>query len=415
MELSNSIEANGLLHPPVVREAESPGTYCLVAGERRLRAVQDIWGLGGSVRFAGNLIPEGSIPVSSLGDLSPLEAMEAELDENIRRTDLTLQERIAAVAKLNDLRTAQRAAQGLPPPTTADIAEEVRGSREGGFQADTRKEIILAKHLDNPVVRDAKNLREAWKALKRDETRKKNEQLAMEVGKVLRSESHTVLNLDCIEWMEKADAESFDVILTDPPYGMGADEFGDAGGIRDNVVAHGYTDDYKSFVKLMMDFAPQSFRIAKPQSHLYLFCDIDRFYELRDTFELAGWTVHRTPLIFVKPGGIRAPWPDGGPQRKYELILYARKGSRPVNFMAGDVLTFPADSNLGHSAQKPIALYTELLRRSANPGDAVLDPFAGTGPVLPAAHTLKCRATAIERDPGAYGIAVGRLEDLGHA
>ena len=414
MELSNSIEANGLLHPVVVRVAPDGGFF-LVAGERRLRAIQDVWGLGGTLRFAGADIPEGSIPATDLGELSYLEAMEAELDENIRRTDLTLQERIAAVAKLAELRTAQRAEQGLPPPTAADIAEEVRGSSEGRNQADTRKELILAKHLDNPVVREAKTLKEAWKGLQREEIRKKNEQRTLEVGKVAKDERHSVLNLDCLEWIKAAPEESFDVILTDPPYGMSADEFGDSGGIRSNVVAHAYKDDYEGFHALMSVLCPESFRIAKPQAHLYCFCDIDRFHELRDFFELAGWQVHRTPLIFVKPGGIRAPWPDGGPQRKYELILYARKGDRPVNFMAGDVLTFPADANLGHSAQKPVGLYHELLRRSARPGDSVLDPFAGTGPIIPAADALKCRATAIERDPVAYGIATKRLEDLGNA
>ena len=35
---------------------------------------------------------------------------------------------------------------------------------------------------------------------------------------------------------------------------------------------------------------------------------------------------------------MRAPWPDSGPQRKYETLLYAVKGKRPVLKMAGDVL-----------------------------------------------------------------------------
>jgi DNA modification methylase len=57
-------------------------------------------------------------------------------------------------------------------------------------------------------------------------------------------------------------------------------------------------------------------------------------------------------------------------------------------------------------------LYYDLLRRSVSPGDRVLDPFAGSGPILPAAQELKCRATALEIDPAAFGIGVKRLEKL---
>jgi DNA modification methylase len=80
--------------------------------------------------------------------------------------------------------------------------------------------------------------------------------------------------------------------------------------------------------------------------------------------------------------------------------------------MAGDVLDFPADTNLGHAAQKPVALYRELLSRSCLPGQLVLDPFCGSGPIFPAAHELKVRATGIELDQGSYGIAVKRVESL---
>jgi DNA modification methylase len=50
--------------------------------------------------------------------------------------------------------------------------------------------------------------------------------------------------------------------------------------------------------------------------------------------------------------------------------------------------------------------------RSITPGDMVLDPFGGTGPILPAAHELKCKATYIEQDPVPYGIAAKRLAEL---
>ena len=80
--------------------------------------------------------------------------------------------------------------------------------------------------------------------------------------------------------------------------------------------------------------------------------------------------------------------------------------------MLGDVLDYPPDSNLGHAAQKPVALFEDLLRRSVLPGQAVLDPFCGSGPVFPAAHVMKVRATGIEMDQASYGIACKRIAAL---
>ena len=99
-------------------------------------------------------------------------------------------------------------------------------------------------------------------------------------------------------------------------------------------------------------------------------------------------------------------------ERLSETILYAVKGKRTTLRMAGDILDYPSDSNLGHSAQKPVALFEDLLRRSVLPGNTVLDPFCGTGPIFPAAHASKCRATGVELDQASYGLTVKRIERL---
>jgi site-specific DNA-methyltransferase (adenine-specific) len=88
------------------------------------------------------------------------------------------------------------------------------------------------------------------------------------------------------------------------------------------------------------------------------------------------------------------------------------KGSRRVNELKGDVLAYAKDKALGHPAQKPVPLLVDLLRRSARPGDRVLDPFAGSGSTIEACHELKLTCTAVELDPSAYGIAIKRLQGL---
>ncbi len=407
-ELTESIRERGLFHPIILRIVGDD--YVLVSGERRLRAMTDIYDLGGGFKHDDEEVRTNFIPYTLLADLDSLAAEEAELEENICRADLTWQERAAAHARLNSLRQRQAEARGEAPPTVAAIALEVRGSSDGVNQESTRRELIVAKHLDNPAVKAAKSVDEAFKILKKEESSAKSRELGERVGRTFTAESHQALNEDSLAWMANAAADQFDVILTDPPYGMGADEFGDSGGLAEG--AHGYVDDYETFMRAATALAFEGFRVTKEQAHLYCFCDIDRFSQLKTLFAEAGWWVFRTPLIWHKPSGMRAPWPEHGPQRKYETIVYAVKGKKPVLKMAPDLFAYPPDKNLGHAAQKPVALYEDLLRRSCRPGDSVLDPFMGSGPIFAAAHPLKIRATGIEMDTASFGIAVKRIEQL---
>jgi len=413
-EFADGIEKRGLLHPIVVRWSEMmPGearTLILVAGERRLRAITDLADLGTQIRCDGTLVPLGHIPYTLLDELDPLAYEEAELEENICRVDLTWQERAAAHARLKALRDAQAADRGEPPTTVAAIALEIRGSSEGIHHDLTRRELIVANHLNNPEVKAAKSVDEAFKVLKKQEAAEKHRALGVSVGTTFTAEVHKVYNQNSIEWMEGLKSDSFDCILTDPPYGMGADEFGDSGGLA--AGAHGYVDNWGYAERCYVALAQEGFRICKAQAHLYAFCDVDNLPLLKAIFYAAGWQVFRTPLIWYKKQGSRAPWPELGPQRKYETLLYAIKGKRPTLRMAGDVIEIPSDANLGHAAQKPVALYQDLLARTCLPGDSVLDPFCGTGPIFPAAHALRVRATGIELDSTSYGIAVKRIQDL---
>jgi site-specific DNA-methyltransferase (adenine-specific) len=414
--LADSIAKHSLLHPPVVRRAGS--YFQLVAGERRIKAIKQLWMTGGTLRCDGQSYPEGSIPVLELGDLSPLAAEEAELEENIRRKDLSWQERAAATSRLEKLRRDVALEKGDSPPSLASIAEETFHPKRDGMDTGasgygveaTRRELIVARHLANPEIAKARTLDDAYKMLKRQEAVRQNAALAEVVGATYGVHSHRLLNQDCVAWLSSAAADQFDCILTDPPYGINADQFEDAGGAA--TPAHNYQDSTDEFIRLMEVLPQLLFRVVKPAAHLYLFCDIDWFDLLKAQFGGAGWAVHRTPLIWHKPNGNRVPWVTTGPQRKWEMLLYAIKGGRNTTQLAPDLITCPSDENLGLSAQKPVALYSELLKRSCRPGDTVLDPFCGTGPLFPAAHEAKLYATGLEIEPATYAIAVKRLKEL---
>ncbi len=419
-ELRTSIAETpyGLQHPIVVRKGAAAGSFLLVSGERRLRAIRDIFELGGTFRHAGRLVAPGQVPAVDLGELDPIDAFAAELEENIRRADLSVIEHAKATAALFDLRVQQAARDGQPSPAASDLAKEifeiadsVPKGEYGQATNTVRDQLMVARHADNPEVAKAKSLREAVKIVKKQDEAKRMQTLAAAVGASYTADRLQLLNEDSQAWAKVQPPAQFDLIVTDPPYGMGADEFGDSGqGV--SAAAHFYDDSYESWLAMLAWFAPETFRLAKAAAHLYAFCDIDRFPEFRAAMTAAGWSVHRTPLIWHNPDGFRAPWPEHGPQRKYELVLYARKGEKKCTVLRGDVLEYRKDPSLGHPAQKPVNLLIDLLRRSAKPGDRVLDLFAGSGPILAAAFDLKLDCTALERDAAAYGVAVKRLKAI---
>ena len=408
-ELSETIRTRGLMHALVMRE--TPQGLVLVAGERRLRAIVDMWMLGGVLRYNGLAVPEDQIPYVTLGQLSPLEAEEAELEENLMRKDLTWQENAAAMAKLHRIRSLKAQNEGRVH-TVADTALEAKGRSDGSYQAAVRKDIIIAGHLHNPEVAKAKTADEAFKILKRQEEARKNIDLAVTVGKTFTSAIHELHNANCLDWMRQCAAETFDVILTDPPYGMGADDFGDGGSGRLANSTHHYKDDLPSWMALMKEWCPASYRVAKSQAHAYVFCDIENFPILKVMMKDAGWYVFRTPFICTKPNSGRVPLPDEGPRRQWECLLYAIKGHKKTTAIYPDVITSYADAGLQHGAQKPVALYEDLLKRSVRPGDTVFDGFAGSGTIFPAAHKMKCKAVGIEMNPEYFGICLQRLKDL---
>lgn len=439
-ELKASIELSAakntqLLHPPVLRRGEDD-SLILVAGETRLKAITDIFALGGSFRYSGRIFTaeEGLIPFTDLGELSVLEAKEAELDENIRRMDLTWQEHAAAVKELHELRSAQRSEHNdivagttalcgtpipaLPAQTIADTAQEILGRADGYYQDTIRKELIVAKHLDNPAVAAAKTVQEAFKILKKEEARAEAAQLAVAMGRTSVEETYEILNMDCLVYMaDPANHGKFDVILTDALYGMGADEFGNAGG-KLSGTTHQYDDSYEAWFELMHGpkgvggWCELSYLVAKPEAHAYVFCDIDNFHVLKDAMTAAGWDVFRTPLIAFKQNSGRVPRPEHGPRRQYETILYAIKGGKKVNHIYPDVIPCTGDENMGHGAQKPVALFQNLLQRSVKPGDRVLDSFAGSGPLLEAAANCQCYSVLLETVPAYYGMCLKRAERL---
>lgn len=397
----------GLLHAPVLW-VDGEGLPWLVAGEGRLNAVKEMYDLGMVLRYEGQPIPDGMIPYTLIGEVSPAGLYEAEYDENMRRAPLTMAEQVEATARLFELKQLIAEAKGEKPPTVADLSVELRGSSVGSAQDQTRKELIIARHLDDAEVRAAPSVREAFNIVKKKETRRKAVELAQSAGGQVMNGLIALKNMDCREWFKTAPEGEFDLVLCDPPYGMGADTFGQYNASDE----HRYDDSYEAWQELMPEVLAGMDRVCKPNAHVYLFCDFERFSELRGMVSAYGWQVFRTPLIWHNPVGFRTPWIDSGPQRKYECILYAKRGEKKVLKVLPDVLTYARDKEGFHAAAKPIALMADLLARSALPTDHVLDFCMGSGSAAVAAKAAKLRYTGIEIDEVSFGHAMRRVGEV---
>lgn len=405
VQLAASIARIGLINPLTV-DLNGSGGVVLRAGERRLRAIKALELLGKGYRCAGQTVSAGFAACLYTGELSQSAVFEIELEENIQRLDLTWQEKARAIEQLHRLRSVQN-----PEQTVTMTANEVRERQPATPRADVVRDLMIARHLTDPEVAKARDANEATKIILRKEADRKRELHAAVVGRTFSARDHTLLLGDCCEILPGFAPNTFDVILSDPPYGMGADSFGDAAGKMAGIT-HGYSDSVDDVRALLGRVAPEITRVARQSAHLYLCCDIDQFHWLKELFTALGWSVFRTPLINYKRGSGRVPLPEHGPRRQWEPILYAYRGGKKCNAIYSDVIESQADDNLGHGAQKPVNLFDNLLRRSVRAGDNILDPFAGTGTIFEAAHGLKCRATGIELEPKYFGLAAQRIEGL---
>ena len=72
--------------------------------------------------------------------------------------------------------------------------------------------------------------------------------------------------------------------------------------------------------------------------------------------------------------------------------------------MENPVVKQNSEQALGYPTQKPITLYERIIKASSNPGDLVLDPFAGCGTTVEAARKNNRNAIGIDILPFALRL-----------
>lgn len=399
-ELASSIFSKGLLHPPVVRN----DGRTLVVGECRSRAIMQLHEDGLAFFCNGEPVPKDTIPVLAIADLTIADLKEAELEENLIRANLSWLEESEARVLIVELRKSQD-----ENATLSSVARELMektGKGENATIQNLHRSIEVVKELrtGSPLAKKigaAKSVSEAYRIVQDARTADLRREM---VDRGIVKTEHRVLLGDCQELLKTLQAGTVDTILSDPPYGIKADEMKKTAG-------HHYDDSPQNALAIYQTIFLEGFRLLRPKGIIFLFCDFEHFLTIREMGQRAGFTAWRTPVIWAKGEDGQAPWGKGGFTRTYEIFALFTKGAKELKGGGPDVKRFarPLRGERVHAAEKPVDLLLHLLNLAADPGDVVLDPCCGSGPVLEAATRARQRAIAIELDPDYHAEAVSRL------
>ena len=217
-------------------------------------------------------------------------------------------------------------------------------------------------------------------------------------------------NANCFDVLPKISDSSIDLIVTDPPYGVGMQK----------VAVRAY--QHKQFADTQQGLytraIPHFYRILTDGSHLYLFCSLKFLDEIKKLLTDAGFDVRELPLIWKKRRPTYAPNWEYTMSSQYETFVFAKKTisgvARKLNKPVSDMFEYTREKaqERVHLTQKPIDLMKRLISLSSFPGDLVLDPFSGSGSTLIAAALLERRAVGVELDADIFKIAVGRMVNM---
>ncbi len=226
--------------------------------------------------------------------------------------------------------------------------------------------------------------------------------------------------------------ESIDLIYVDPPYNTGA--------LQKNIrTGMSYSDVHDDYIAWCSEWLQECRRVLKKSGSIYVHLDDRASYLVRAHCmdPIFGTKNYLSTIIWAYDYGQRAK--DRWAAKHDTILLYAKKsGSHVFNVDAVDKLPYmsppirkgqtqasdgkvPTDvwwmsivgtnssERTGYPNQKPVKLITRAIIASSNPGDVVLDLFAGSGTVGVAALELKRSFILVDKNPTAIEVMKQRF------
>lgn len=193
-----------------------------------------------------------------------------------------------------------------------------------------------------------------------------------------------------------------DLVLTDPPYAVSTAKSFDRSHMGKGVRNLNFFDGDRDWATMTAAVVDRVLLAAAKTAAMYVWCGHRQFGRIVDALEAAGWLTK--PLAWSKACPIPAP-PGVGYDSALELCVYAFRGGRKwvpptgtknPNVIIADGYRHGQPGKWDHPTQKPIPTVQIPMLNSTEPGDVVLDPFAGSGTTLRVAKDNGRRAIGIE-------------------
>jgi len=200
-----------------------------------------------------------------------------------------------------------------------------------------------------------------------------------------------LLNGDCRDLMTTIDEGSVDMIITDPPYGMGFQSSRSQSGSRHRKII--------SDNEIDPSWIPIAVKLLTENGGILMFCNWKTSCEWRSHLENNGLKMVSQVIWDREDHGMGDLYGAFAPQ--HDVIWYAVKGrrvfenGRPKSVIRS-IRPKPHEDH-GHPTCKPVDLMRELVKYTAT--GLVLDPFMGTGSTGVACRKLGLDFIGIEIDP----------------
>lgn len=359
-----------------------------------------------------------------------------ELEENVKRLDMTWQDQAIAILRYHEQRVATEAGW-----TQAKTAEAL------GFDEGTiSKNLSAAKEIElgNEKITSAPKLSAASNVLSRRQARESDSEAvrALTVERTVAAptvptgqgskgpadrslpvtvtppaEPDKILNENFLEWAPKYEGPLFNFLHCDFPYGVNLDKSDQAGAAQQGA----YKDTPETYWALLDCLADNWERIMLPSAHIMFWFSMDFYTDTLAFFSrrIPQLTVDAFPLYWLKSNGKGIlPDPNRGPRRIVETCLFGRTGDRKIVQAVGNGYACPTVENSDklHISEKPEPMLRNFFRMLVDENTAMLDPTAGGGSALRAADSLRAAYTlGLELNPeyaAAANVALKRAKLL---
>lgn len=389
-DLADSIQRHGVLQPIILREGN-----LLVAGERRLRA--------------SKLAGKSTIPFLRFESLSALEARIIELEENVKRENLTWQEQTEAVKALHESFIA------MTPEWTLEKTAAAIGFTVGHIS----KFITVADAAKaDPKLLEASGISSAYNFVSRKKERAAETELAKlmvsiaapaeEVVVLQKEEPFSIIQGNFLTW-EPGVGTLFNLLHCDFPYGV---DMGTANLQTTSKLWEKYGDEEATYFQLIERLGEFQKLYVAPSAHMIFWFSMKFYRETVTSLESLGWTVDPFPLVWHKSDNKGLlPDPQRGPRRVYETALLCSRGDRKIVRPVANTISAPTNkSDAIHISEKPDAVVTHFLSMVVDQSTSLLDPTAGGGSAIGAAKKLGAeRAVGLELSASHVAASQARL------